>query len=281
MTDTTPQPNEAEGAAQALAELQEISEQTAVRLAKRERLIASGGEAYPVGVPITTTIPAVRVKFPALEADAATGDIVGLAGRVVHSRNTGKLCFASLQSGDGSRIQAMVSLAEVGQEKLDGWKDLVDLGDHVFVAGEVISSRRGELSVQDVDLGFFSFNLVNLSGAKNIASGAAERTYIAPLGAFYRDIVLPNWGFFGAFLIVAELAIGLGLIFGAVTRLAAVGGLLLIAPIWVMQWHTGLYLWEYPAEDLMPLALLATVPAGRIAGLDARIAPRFHHRWPF
>ncbi|MET3767393.1 lysyl-tRNA synthetase class 2 [Marisediminicola sp. UYEF4] len=151
MTDTMPQPSEAEAAAQALAELQEISEQTAVRLAKRERLITSGGEAYPVGVPITTTIPAVRAKFPDLEADAATGDIVGLAGRVVHSRNTGKLCFASLQSGDGSRIQAMVSLAEVGQEKLDGWKDLVDLGDHVFVAGEVISSRRGELSIMVTD----------------------------------------------------------------------------------------------------------------------------------
>jgi lysyl-tRNA synthetase class 2 len=151
MTDTMPQPSEAEAAAQALAELQEISEQTAVRLAKRERLIASGGEAYPVGVPITTTIPAVRAKFPDLDADAATGEIVGLAGRVVHSRNTGKLCFASLQSGDGSRVQAMVSLAEVGQEKLDGWKDLVDLGDHVFVAGEVISSRRGELSIMVTD----------------------------------------------------------------------------------------------------------------------------------
>lgn len=134
---------------------------------------------------------------------------------------------------------------------------------------------------ENFDWGFFSFNLVTLSGAKSIAGGAADRTYIAPLGAFYRDIVLPNWGFFGVFLIIAELAIGLGLIFGAVTRLAAVGGLLLIAPIWVMQWHTGLYLWEYPAEDLLPLALLATVPAGRVAGLDARLAPRFHHRWPF
>src|SRR5690606_2198619 len=68
-------------------------------------------------------------------------------GRVVHLRNTGKLCFAALQSGDGSRIQAMVSLAEVGEESLERWKELVDLGDHVFVSGEVISSRRGELSV--------------------------------------------------------------------------------------------------------------------------------------
>jgi len=126
---------------------EELSEQTRVRLGKRERLISSGAEAYPVGLPITATIPEVRAKYDMLETDAASGDTVGLAGRIVHLRNTGKLCFASLQSGDGSRIQAMVSLAEVGEESLAEWKDLVDLGDHVFVSGEVISSRRGELSV--------------------------------------------------------------------------------------------------------------------------------------
>ncbi len=41
----------------------------------------------------------------------------------------------------------MVSLAEVGEESLQLWKELVDLGDHVFVEGEVITSRRGELSI--------------------------------------------------------------------------------------------------------------------------------------
>ncbi len=127
--------------------LEDIAEQKAVRLAKRERLIAEGGEAYPVSLPITTTIPAVRAEYGQLETDATTGVTVGVAGRVVFSRNTGKLCFATLQSGGGERIQAMVSLAEVGQESLDRWKEYVDLGDHVFVSGEVISSRRGELSI--------------------------------------------------------------------------------------------------------------------------------------
>jgi len=130
---------------------EELSEQTLVRLGKRDRLIASGAGAYPVSLPITTTIPAVRAKYPNLETDAVTGDTVGLAGRVVHLRNTGKLCFVSLQSGDGERIQAMISLAEVGEESLAAWKDLVDLGDHLFVTGEVISSRRGELSVMATD----------------------------------------------------------------------------------------------------------------------------------
>jgi lysyl-tRNA synthetase class 2 len=126
---------------------EDIFEQKTVRLGKREKLIASGRDAYPVGVPIDTTIPALREKYADLVADDTTGVTVGIAGRVVFARNTGKLCFATLQSGDGSRIQAMVSLAEVGEESLEEWKEFVDLGDHVFVSGEVISSRRGELSV--------------------------------------------------------------------------------------------------------------------------------------
>jgi len=130
---------------------EDIAEQKAVRLAKRARLIAqaegSGAGAYPVSLPITTTIPAVRAEYGELVADDVTGVTVGLAGRVVFFRNTGKLCFATLQSGDGERIQAMVSLAEVGEESLERWKEYVDLGDHVFVSGEVISSRRGELSI--------------------------------------------------------------------------------------------------------------------------------------
>jgi lysyl-tRNA synthetase class 2 len=125
----------------------DIAEQKAVRLAKRERLLADGGDAYPVAVPITHTIPQVREHWADLQADETTGVEVGVAGRVVHLRNTGKLCFAALQSGDGSRVQAMVSLDRVGEDSLQRWKELVDLGDHLFVAGEVISSRRGELSI--------------------------------------------------------------------------------------------------------------------------------------
>ena len=147
MSDETP----ADQTTAAEPTMEDIAEQKAVRLAKRERLIAQaeslGGGAYPVSLPITTTIAAVRAKYGELVADDTTGDVVGVAGRVVFFRNTGKLCFATLQSGEGERVQAMVSLAEVGEESLERWKEYVDLGDHVFVSGEVISSRRGELSI--------------------------------------------------------------------------------------------------------------------------------------
>ncbi len=111
-----------------------------------ERTDAAGG-AYPVERSRDRHDPALAREYGELEADAATGVRAAIAGRIVFSRNTGKLCFATLQAGDGSRIQAMVSLADVGEESLQRWKELVDLGDHVFVAGEVISSRRGELSI--------------------------------------------------------------------------------------------------------------------------------------
>ncbi|MGO1539366.1 MAG: lysine--tRNA ligase [Leucobacter sp.] len=138
--------------ADAAAYEEEVFEQKRVRLEKREKLNSVGGlgeGAYPVAVPVTTTIASVREKWEHLTEtpDSASGETVGIAGRVVFQRNTGKLCFGSIQSGDGTRIQVMVSLASVGEESLASYKELVDLGDQLFVLGEVISSRRGELSI--------------------------------------------------------------------------------------------------------------------------------------
>jgi lysyl-tRNA synthetase class 2 len=125
---------------------EDLPEQIAVRMAKREKLNELS-DAYPVSLPITHTIAQVRSEFPDLEIDVATGKTLSVAGRVVFARNTGKLCFATLQAGDGERIQAMVSLDKVGEESLELYKELVDLGDHLFVEGEVITSKRGELSI--------------------------------------------------------------------------------------------------------------------------------------
>nr|WP_277051174.1 lysine--tRNA ligase [Ruania albidiflava] len=126
----------------------DVPEQVRVRRAKRERMLAAGTEPYPVAVPVTHTIGEVRSSYAdALEPGEETQDEVGVAGRVVHLRNTGKLCFATVQDGAGQTLQYMLSQREVGQEELDRFKADVDLGDHLFVHGRVIASRRGELSV--------------------------------------------------------------------------------------------------------------------------------------
>jgi lysyl-tRNA synthetase class 2 len=128
-------------------EEQDLPEQIAIRMAKRERVLAAGHEAYPVRLPITHTITQVREAYPDLPVDSATGHTVAIAGRVMFQRNTGKLCFATLKAGNGDRVQVMLSLDKVGEERLEEFKEIIDLGDHLFVSGEVITSKRGELSV--------------------------------------------------------------------------------------------------------------------------------------
>ncbi|MEV5692420.1 lysine--tRNA ligase [Micromonospora globbae] len=125
----------------------DLPEQMKVRREKRDRMLADGVEPYPVGYPRTATLAEVRARYGDLPTDTATGDRVSVTGRVIFVRNTGKLCFATLRDGDGTELQAMLSLDRVGAERLEDWKRLIDLGDHVGVTGEVITSRRGELSV--------------------------------------------------------------------------------------------------------------------------------------
>ncbi len=131
----------------------DLPEQMQVRLEKRQRLLDSGREAYPITVERTHTIREIREKYDArldageLEPDTRTGEAVAITGRVIFQRNTGKLCFARLREGNGAEIQVMLSLAEVGEESLADFKALVDIGDLLAVRGEVVTSRRGELSV--------------------------------------------------------------------------------------------------------------------------------------
>ncbi|MBT8228075.1 MAG: lysine--tRNA ligase [Dactylosporangium sp.] len=121
-----------------------------IRRDKRVKMLAEGTadrQPYPLGFARTATLGEIRVKYADVPLDVATGDQVSTTGRVIFVRNTGKLCFARLRAGDGAELQIMLSLAQIGQEALEDWKRFVDLGDHVGVVGEVITSKRGELSV--------------------------------------------------------------------------------------------------------------------------------------
>ncbi|HJE76631.1 MAG TPA: lysine--tRNA ligase, partial [Brevibacterium epidermidis] len=122
-------------------------EQIRIRKDKRQRLLDDGTDAYPVTVPRTHSLAEVHAAHDGLETGEETDDVVGVIGRVVFVRTTGKLCFVTLQAGDGTRLQGMLSLREVGQERLDDFKTDVDLGDFLFLHGRVIKSKRGELSV--------------------------------------------------------------------------------------------------------------------------------------
>ena len=125
----------------------DLPEQLRIRREKRIKLLDSGSEPYPVEVPRTISLALLREKFGELTIDVATGEIESVVGRVIFKRDGGKLAFATVREGAGTELQVMLSLDKVGQIQLDNWKSLVDIGDLVSVTGEVITSKRGELSV--------------------------------------------------------------------------------------------------------------------------------------
>jgi lysyl-tRNA synthetase class 2 len=118
---------------------------TAARMVKVDALRAAGSEPYPVGFTRTHVASQLHEWFADLGPEASTGEVVTVAGRVMLHRSFGKLVFATLQDGSG-RIQLMATAADLG-EALADFEDL-DLGDLVGATGEVVTTRKGELSVK-------------------------------------------------------------------------------------------------------------------------------------
>lgn len=125
----------------------DLPEQLRIRREKRESLLGRGIAPYPVSVNRTASLKEIRERFKDLATDSPSGVIESVAGRIIFKRDTGKLCFATLREGDGTELQAMFSLDKVGEAVLESWKSDIDLGDIVSVTGEVITSKRGELSI--------------------------------------------------------------------------------------------------------------------------------------
>ena len=125
---------------------EQLPEQVRVRMAKLAALRQAGVEPYPVGFARTHDCAQVRAAHPDLAADARTGEHVAVAGRVMLLRDHGGVCFATVRDWTGD-LQVMLTGQDTGAPALADWRSTVDLGDHVGVSGEVVTSRRGELSV--------------------------------------------------------------------------------------------------------------------------------------
>ncbi|MEV0799321.1 bifunctional lysylphosphatidylglycerol synthetase/lysine--tRNA ligase LysX [Kribbella sp. NPDC050281] len=123
-----------------------LTEQELIRRTKLVELIAAGIDPYPVSVPRTETLERVRALHPNLPADHRTGHTVSITGRIMRMRDHGGLSFAQLQDGL-AQLQVMLTTEDCGETAREQWRRFVDIGDHVSVTGEVVTSRRGELSI--------------------------------------------------------------------------------------------------------------------------------------
>jgi len=128
---------------------------TARRLAKVEALRALGEEPYPQRFERTATAADLAAEYGDVDSGSSTGAIVSVAGRVVNIRRLGKLSFCVLQDVTG-QIQLFVDRRTMGDARFERFDEDIDTGDWVGATGEVITTRRGELSVRTSEIRLLS-----------------------------------------------------------------------------------------------------------------------------
>jgi lysyl-tRNA synthetase, class II len=131
-----------------------LAGQEAERRAKRDALQARGVNPYPARFDRSATLAELESAHSGLAPDTRTGETAKVAGRVVSVRGHGKLRFVTLEDESGS-VQLMFQ-ADHLPEDTAAVESLVDLGDWVGAAGEVITSRRGQLSIDVTGLEILS-----------------------------------------------------------------------------------------------------------------------------
>jgi lysyl-tRNA synthetase class 2 len=117
---------------------------TRKRLAKYRKVMEDGG--FPYAFQRTDTAAGLAERFPNLEPGASTGETATIAGRLMNTREMGKLIFAPVADVSGT-LQLFVDKATLGDVAFAAFRDL-DAGDWIGATGEVIATKRGELSVR-------------------------------------------------------------------------------------------------------------------------------------
>lgn len=129
---------------------------TATRLAKVEAMRSEGADPYPPRFERSATAAELHERFADLGSEVSTGERVAVAGRLVALRVIGSLAFGVLRDHSGG-IQLFVDESVLADD-FDSFLDF-DVGDWVGAEGEVVTTRRGELSVEVQDFGLLAKGL--------------------------------------------------------------------------------------------------------------------------
>ena len=140
--------------------------QRAERLAKIDALTAAGIDVHPYRFDRTATAGALHDRYPGLDPDSHTGETVRVAGRLGSIRAQGFLSFATLhdESGDVQLFFERDRLVPEAATVLDA----LDTGDWVGAEGEVVTTRRGELSIDVTQLWILTKSLHPLDAHQGI-----------------------------------------------------------------------------------------------------------------
>ena len=140
--------NQIEGAADTL------NDERARRLADREAMLAVGLNPYPEHSDVEDYVADIEAKYAGLADGEDTTDSVKIGGRVVAKRGQGKIMFVVLRDPTGD-IQLFCRINDMSEQD---WSLLgeLDLGDIIGVTGNVVRTRRGQLSIAPTSLTLLS-----------------------------------------------------------------------------------------------------------------------------
>ncbi|MBS3738194.1 lysine--tRNA ligase [Mesohalobacter halotolerans] len=131
-----------------------LSEQERVRREKLEQLKSKNINPYPAPeVDIDTNTSEIKSNF-------VDGKPVKIAGRLMSRRIQGKASFAELQDAEG-RIQVYFNRDEICPDEdksqyNDVYKKLLDIGDFIYIKGELFKTKVGEMTVMVKDFELLS-----------------------------------------------------------------------------------------------------------------------------
>jgi len=118
----------------------------ALRLEKVAELRRRSVDPYPYRFERSSDIAPLRQAWQHIEPGSETGSVVAVAGRLMLKREQGRLTFGQLRDRSGE-IQLFVSAGVLGKESFAEFNQL-DRGDWLGVEGEIMATKKGELSIK-------------------------------------------------------------------------------------------------------------------------------------
>ncbi len=116
------------------------------RLRKLKELKSQGINPYPNKYEVKHHAKELQEKYLSLKAEESAKEKVKIAGRLMTSRELGKILFSTIQDSSG-KIQIVLQDKNTPKKTLEFYKKFIDTGDFIGVEGTIFRTKRGELSV--------------------------------------------------------------------------------------------------------------------------------------
>jgi len=136
-----------------------------IRLQKIEELRSEGVDSFPTRAERTHTSIEAIAAFEASEKDGKEVKVT-LAGRIRATRAMGKISFAHIEDGSG-KVQLFFRMNELGQDRVDFFNKMFDIGDFIQAEGVMFRTKTGEITLHVHDFKLLAKAVSPLPAAKD------------------------------------------------------------------------------------------------------------------